>query len=269
MCGKLVVRAQMATHVASACSGPARAVDAARVGDSKLDDDEAGLTVAEGTRAVLSTLDRDGFEAAMAVDEVPRTRREVQHAPVAAHAAATAATLAVAAGLPGASRAAPRTAIASARSTASHTTPARLEPAVGGVAAASARVTTSVRRDAYPCPHCNKRCPDYEALQMHVFTECQASGEVPLAAPPAAVAPSTRPAGRPLSSSRPPASTITEAAPKRAGSSRALTGAASVLLSSTSTGSGATRSGMAGGRPSSGAAGIAPPGTRSAVTRFK
>ena len=32
---------------------------------------------------------------------------------------------------------------------------------------------------AFPCPHCNKQQNDYEALQVHVFTECAKAGIVP------------------------------------------------------------------------------------------
>jgi hypothetical protein len=29
---------------------------------------------------------------------------------------------------------------------------------------------------AFPCPHCKKQQPDYEALQIHVFTDCAKAG---------------------------------------------------------------------------------------------
>jgi hypothetical protein len=32
---------------------------------------------------------------------------------------------------------------------------------------------------AFPCPHCNKQQNDYEALQVHVFTECAKAGIAP------------------------------------------------------------------------------------------
>ena len=56
-------------------------------------------------------------------------------------------------------------------------------------------------RSIHRCPSCGTMCRDYEALQMHIITECQRGGAGPLSKPTDATSPPRRPRPRSLDDS--------------------------------------------------------------------